>query len=176
MKPLLPTTALAFVLVACSAPVPEPAGEDAPTVDATQPDATAPPPPATTPPAADDGTAGTANDDADDDPGDDDAGAGTGDDDSAAIPQRYQGEWNSDPAACGTGNDESRLVIGADTIRFHESSGPVQSARMDGNELVVVARLTGEGETRDATYRFRISADGNTLTDAGSGLARQRCR
>ena len=67
-------------------------------------------------------------------------------------------------------------MVGEDTIRFYESSGPVRSARMDGNELVVVVRLTGEGETRDATYRFRVSADGGTLTDAGSGLARQRCR
>ena len=66
-------------------------------------------------------------------------------------------------------------MIAADTIRFYESSGPVQSASVDDNELTVVVRLTGEGETRDATYRFRLSADGRTLTDADSGLARQRC-
>ena len=103
--------------------------------------------------------------------GDDDA------DDVAerSIPARFHGEWNSDAAGCGSGSNDSRLVIAADTIRFYESSGPVQSASVDDNELTVVARLTGEGETRDATYRFRLSADGGTLTDADSGLARQRC-
>ena len=81
----------------------------------------------------------------------------------------------TDATACGSGGNESRLVISADTMRFYESSGPVQSASVDGNELTVVVRLTGEGETREAIYRFRLSADGRTLTDADSALARQRC-
>lgn len=156
MKALLPL-ALALVLAGCNAPSPEPAAEPVPADTAPAPDNTAPTPPtAEVPPPVDD---------------DDDR---NGDGGTASIPERYRGEWNSDSAACGSAS-ESRLVVGEDTIRFYESSGPVQSARMDGNELVVVPRLTGEGETRDATYRFRLSADGNTLTDAGSGLARQRC-
>ena len=41
----------------------------------------------------------------------------------------------------------------------------------------MVAQLTGEGETREATYRFRLSGDGNTLTDIGTGMGmvRRRC-
>lgn len=134
---------------------------------ATPPVADAPPADAA-PPTPDNGdTAVPPVVDDDDDDADDDV-AGT-------IPARFRGEWNTDAAACGSGSNESRLVIAADTIRFYESSGPVQSASVDDNELTVVARLTGEGETRDATYRFRLSADGRTLTDADSGLARQRC-
>ena len=134
---------------------------------ATPPVADAPPADAA-PPPPDNGDAGMppVDDDLDDDDADDDA--------VATIPPRFQGEWNTDAAACGSGSNESRL-ISADTMRFYESSGPVQSASVDGNELTAVVRLTGEGETRDATYRFRLSADGSTLTDADSALARQRC-
>jgi hypothetical protein len=72
---------------------------------------------------------------------------------------------------------ESQLSIAADRIAFHESSGTIQSVAGDDSDLTVVARLTGEGETREATYRFRLSADGRTLTDIGSGtgMTRRRC-
>lgn len=164
MKPLLLAFAIA-ALVACNDATPPsdamsttPPATDAPPVD------TAPPPP----PNGDTGVPPVDDDDHDDADDDEDDVAGT-------IPARFHGEWNTDAAACGSGSNDSRLVIAADTIRFYESSGPVQSASVDDNELTVVVRLTGEGETRDATYRFRLSADGRTLTDADSGLARQRC-
>ena len=187
MRPLLPPLALAFALAGCNAPAPGPDAEGAPAdgmpsdsmpadsapAGNAPADNAAQPGESTLPPA----TPSPGGDDPDGDDGidDGDAGEGPANGGVAVIPQPYRGEWNSDPAACGTGNSDSRLVVGEDSLRFHESSGPVQSARMDGNELVVVVRLTGEGETRDATYRVRLSADGNTLTDAGSGLARQRC-
>ena len=164
MKPLLLAFAIA-ALVACNDATPPsdamsttPPATDAPPAD------TAPPPP----PNGDTGVPPVDDDDHDDADDDEDDVAGT-------IPARFHGEWNTDAAACGSGSNDSRLVIAADTIRFYESSGPVQSASVDDNELTVVVRLTGEGETRDATYRFRLSADGRTLTDADSGLARQRC-
>lgn len=166
MKPLLPALSLALAiaaLVGCSdattpadAPSATPSAVDAPPADAA-------------PPTPGNGDIGVPP--VDDDMDDNDA---TGDA-VATIPPSFQGEWNTDAAACGSGSNESRLVISADTMRFYESSGPVQSASVDGNELTVVVRLTGEGETRDATYRFRLSADGRTLTDADSALARQRC-
>ena len=166
MKPLLPALSLAVAIVtlaACNDATPP---ADAPS--ATPPVADAPPADAATPPPGD-GDVGVppVDDDLDDNDADDDA--------VATIPASFQGEWNTDAAACGSGSNESRLVISADTMRFYESSGPVQSASVDGNELTVVVRLTGEGETREATYRFRLSADGRTLTDADSALARQRC-
>ena len=166
MKPLLPALSLAVAiatLAACNDATPP---ADAPL--ATPPVADAPPADAAPPPPGD-GDVGVppVDDDLDDNDADDDA--------VATIPASFQGEWNTDAAACGSGSNESRLVISADTMRFYESSGPVQSASVDGNELTVVVRLTGEGETREATYRFRLSADGRTLTDADSALARQRC-
>ena len=161
MKPLLLALAIA-ALVACNDATPP--SDAAP---ATPPAADAPPADAAPPPDGDTGVPPVDDGEADDDDASDDV--------TGTIPASFRGEWNTDAAACGSGGNESRLVIAADTIRFYESSGPVQSASVDDNELTVVVRLTGEGETRDATYRFRLSADGRTLTDADSGLARQRC-
>jgi hypothetical protein len=97
--------------------------------------------------------------------------------DGTTVPARFLGEWAIDAAACTSPGHESQLSIGADRIAFHESSGTIQSVASDDADLTVVAQLTGEGETREATYRFRLSGDGNTLTDisSGTGMARQRC-
>ena len=166
MKSLLSALSLAFAIAALAGCNDAAMPTDAPS--ATPPAADAPPADAAPPPPGN-GDTGVppVDDDLDDNDADDDA--------VSTIPASFQGEWNTDAAACGSGSNESRLVISADTMRFYESSGPVQSVSVDDNELTVVVRLTGEGETRDATYRFRLSADGNTLTDADSALARQRC-
>jgi hypothetical protein len=97
--------------------------------------------------------------------------------DATTVPARFVGEWAIDAAACTSPGHESQLGITTDRIAFHESSGTIQSVAGDDSNLTLVARLTGEGETREATYRFRLSADGRTLTDIGSGtgMARQRC-
>lgn len=93
------------------------------------------------------------------------------------VPVRFRGEWAADAAACTSPGHESQLRIDADRIAFHESSGTIRSVANDDAILTIVALLTGEGETREATYRFRLSADGNTLTDTGSGtgMVRRRC-
>lgn len=90
------------------------------------------------------------------------------------VPERYRGDWAADAAACERRGDVSRLHIDDDDIRFHESSGPILNFTEDGRTLTLTARLTGEGETREATYAFTLSADGNTLADA-NGYARVRC-
>ena len=97
--------------------------------------------------------------------------------DGTTVPARFLGEWAIDAAACTSPGHESQLRIGADRIAFHESSGAIQSVASGDSDLTVVAQLTGEGETREATYRFRLSGDGSTLTDisSGAGMARQRC-
>lgn len=93
------------------------------------------------------------------------------------VPAAFLGEWAADAAACARPGDESRLRIDADRIAFHESSGAIQSVASGDSDLTVVAQLIGEGETREAAYRFRLSGDGNTLTDIGTGMGmvRRRC-
>lgn len=92
---------------------------------------------------------------------------------AAAIPGPYLGRYAADPVACGTPGDPSRLEITADTIRFHESNGPVLAVAAAGDGIAIATRLTGEGETRGATYRFALR-DG-VLTDLDGGMERVRC-
>lgn len=91
------------------------------------------------------------------------------------VPARFQGSYASDAAACADPAHESRLAIAADSIQFHESSGPITKVSSGEDEISLTARLTGESETRDASYSFRLSDDGGTLTDVGGGMVRHRC-
>jgi hypothetical protein len=92
------------------------------------------------------------------------------------IPARFQGEWQRDRGRCGNA-DESRLLIGPESIRFHESVGTLQALHADEGRLDVALRLRGEGQAWEATYRFVLSSDGSRLTDlsSGNGLVRLRC-
>ena len=91
------------------------------------------------------------------------------------VPAQFQGEYATDTRACNSPAHESRLTIGAWRIRFHESSGAIVAVESGRNALTITAELSGEGETREATYRFNLSDDGQILTDRDSGMKRQRC-
>lgn len=151
----LPAFALALALAslaACSASPPP--SDDTATTPPPVDDAPAEPaPPAPVPPP----------------PGEDDG------DTVATIPARFHGEWNSHLPDCGTGNNESRLTVDATTLRFYEATAQVESVRVDGDTLSVDTTLSGEGVSRDRTFNYTLSADGNTLTDSEGGLARLRC-
>jgi hypothetical protein len=94
---------------------------------------------------------------------------------ASSIPERFQGAWASDETACTTAGHESRLVVAADSLGFHESRGPVKEVTINGDDLTVVTQLTGEGETREATHHFNLADGGNRLTDRDSGMVRRRC-
>lgn len=92
----------------------------------------------------------------------------------AAIPSAFQGEWNRDPSACGTGNDESRLRVGPDAVRFYESRGAVVAvAVQDARDAEITLAMSGEGQTWRESFRFRLSEGGDTLTIGG--MTRRRC-
>jgi hypothetical protein len=89
------------------------------------------------------------------------------------IPPAFHGEWNRLVADCGTGRNDSQLWIAGKQLRFHESSGAVQSVREKGRAITVRARYTGEGETWEAERRFTLSSDGRILS--ADGMERTRC-
>ena len=96
--------------------------------------------------------------------------------DPTAIPARFRGEWNADLAACGTSRNETRLMLGAREVAFHESSGAVRNvAQPAPDRLAATFTLTGEGESWEARHDFSLSSDGATLTDMAGGLVRHRC-
>lgn len=90
------------------------------------------------------------------------------------VPAAYLGEWQRTGTSCAS-RDETRLRMEARRVTFHESSGDVLAAAQDGDRLTLTLRMTGEGETRDATYRFGLSNDRRWLTDLDSDLVRERC-
>lgn len=118
-----------------------------------------------------------------DDPADDttddvrDDPAGEQGDDVASIPTRFQGEWNAELDACGTGSSPTRLRISADRIRFYESTGVVQAVAVESQRVIdVTAEYTGEGQTWVDERRLTLSDDGSSLTVSGGGdLVRYRC-
>lgn len=93
------------------------------------------------------------------------------------IPRAYQGEWNMRVKDCGTARNDSSLRLRSDSLSYFESSGPVRTAVTRGRELVLVAELQGEGETRLHAAHFQLSRNGRTLTDVTSTppLVRYRC-
>lgn len=155
MRPTcLPALAIALLACACSrTPAPEAPvarGDSAPARAQTPPPAAAPSPapapaPVDTPPGA------------------------------TTIPDRFRGTWAADAAACNAPGHESHLRVSADGVAFHESRGTLRSAREDGDTLVAVLMLTGEGNSWESTRRFTLSSDGTRLHDADSGMTRVRC-
>lgn len=98
--------------------------------------------------------------------------------DTHAIPAAFFGEWNMEPAACGTGLNDSRLVIEPARIRFYESVGEIERVAADGaDRIAITARMSGEGETWRDSYRFRIDGPNRLVQEGPSGppTVRQRC-
>jgi hypothetical protein len=96
---------------------------------------------------------------------------------TARIPAAFLGEWNRNPADCGSSRNDSRLIIEPDRVSYWESSGPVTAVTVDSPTAVeVTLRLAGEGEVWIRTQRFELQGD--TLTAigyAGGQTVRQRC-
>ena len=147
-RPALALFAVAAILAACT-----PAGDPAPT---------APPAPAAMAPPAATGTAAPATQR---------VSANT-------VPAAFLGEWNIEPADCGSSRNDSRLVIQRDHIAWWESSGPVTAVTVHGpRDIAVTAALSGEGETWTSTTRFVLRADDTLAATVASGgtLTRHRC-
>ncbi|MEO0949132.1 MAG: hypothetical protein AAFY11_13525 [Cyanobacteria bacterium J06641_5] len=94
------------------------------------------------------------------------------------VPERFQGEWNTQLQDCSSSLNDSRLEIGVDRIAFHESSGPILAVIPRGEqEVALVMELSGEGETWLSFKHYRLSDDRTQLIDITDGgeFARQRC-
>lgn len=97
---------------------------------------------------------------------------------SATVPAAFLGEWNIEPADCGTSRNDSRLVIERDRIAWWESSGPVTALTVHGpRDIAVTAELSGEGEIWSSTTRFVLRRNATlAATDSSGGtLVRHRC-
>ena len=98
---------------------------------------------------------------------------------STSVPERFTGIWVGSPAACGSGEDELILRIDSDRISYWESGGPIEAVVVRGNEIALIAELSGEGESWLATAIYQLSDDGLRLVDdttvPGASVVRHRC-
>lgn len=96
----------------------------------------------------------------------------------ASVPSQFHGEWNIDIKDCGTSLNDSRLRIGPTRIRHYESVDNVLAVVVEGRrEIAMIAKSSGEGDTRLATLQYKLSADGRRLTDIRNEqpVVRYRC-
>lgn len=85
----------------------------------------------------------------------------------------FLGEWNHQPAACGTGDSDTLMVIARDSVAFYESMGPITKITAHGPREITIESDPAVGEDSDARWsgsvRVRLSDDGRMLeqlTDA----------
>ena len=96
-----------------------------------------------------------------------------------SIPEHFRGTWAGSASDCALSFSESILTIGERQVDFYASRSRVLSMAVDGDtELAVLLDATGEGKTWLAARQFRLSADGQELTDMTGGrfgFKRIRC-
>jgi hypothetical protein len=94
------------------------------------------------------------------------------------IPVSFHGEWNEDLSACGTGLNDSVLVVRSRTVSFYESRGQVRALTMRGaNTAIVDVDFIGEGQQWSDRFSMELLDNGNILRiGIGDGLMdRLRC-
>ncbi len=100
-------------------------------------------------------------------------------DSNVAVPARFVGNWAGSPAACGSDADDLVLRLTSRHISYWESTGPIRAAVARGDEIALIAELSGEGETWLSAIKFELSPDGRVLTDRisvpGKEVVRYRC-
>lgn len=93
------------------------------------------------------------------------------------IPENFRGTFDADAVACGADSGDMRLVVDAQSLRFHESDSRVTRVTpRDGGAIDVDAVSTGEGITEQRQYRLAMSEGGRlNVTVSGSDSTRVRC-
>ena len=92
----------------------------------------------------------------------------------SAIPAAFTGEWNQEPAACGTDLNDSRLRVEPGKLRFYESVAEVKSVTVHGPQAITVkAAFAGEVEVWTERFRMNLSPSGEELSV--KGITRRRC-
>ncbi|MEP3421525.1 MAG: hypothetical protein ABJN35_07315 [Erythrobacter sp.] len=98
------------------------------------------------------------------------------------IPARFHGVWDYVEGTCARESDLRTEITGGE-VMFYESFGTVTSVTADGDDVMVVLALEGEGYTWDEQILFSLTNDGSILVllsdrqkEAGdTPLPRKRC-
>ena len=95
------------------------------------------------------------------------------------VPARFVGNWAGSRASCGSDADDLVLRLTSRHITYWESGGPIRAVIVRGDEIALIAELSGEGETWLSAIKFELSPDGRMLVDRismpGKEVVRYRC-
>lgn len=98
----------------------------------------------------------------------------------SAVPSQFIGHWAGSPESCSSQGDDLVLRIEPTQISYWESHGLVLAAiTREHNELALILDFSGEGEAWLGTALFKLSEDGQQLTDSttvpGQEIVRYKC-
>lgn len=91
---------------------------------------------------------------------------------AASIPQRFQGRYALDEAACSTPGHASALGIAGGSVLLPQARAMAQQVEVDGAALSVQVVLDG----RRRTLRYALSDGDRVLTEPDAGMRRERCQ
>ncbi len=85
-----------------------------------------------------------------------------------SIPERFHGNWAPHADNCNKSHIQN-LWIGPTSLEFYESTGiAISIAVKNQRELALIVDFSGEGYEWIGFVHFRISKDGDLLTDIES--------
>ena len=97
---------------------------------------------------------------------------------SRNVPDRFLGNWCTQPLPNEEDTGESDIRISAHEIGYYYVNGKILAAAAIGDQLALIVQLQDEGRTWLSTHELELSRSGKSLTelrDDGQLRTRVRC-
>lgn len=98
---------------------------------------------------------------------------------SRKVPDKFLGDWCTEPVPQEEDAGESDIRIGSREIGYYRESGRIIAAAATDDQLILIVELKEDGRTWLDTHEFEISEDGKRITslrEDGQIRTRIRCR
>ena len=98
---------------------------------------------------------------------------------SRKVPDKFLGDWCTEPAPQEEDTDESDIRIGPREISYYRESGKILAAAATGDQLALIIELKEDGRIWLDTHEFELSEHGRRITslrEDGQIRTRIRCR
>ena len=83
---------------------------------------------------------------------------------SGKVPDKFLGDWCTEPASQEEDTGESDIRIGAREIGYYRESGKILAAAAAGDQLTLIVELQEDGRIWLDTHEFELSEDGKRIT------------
>lgn len=99
-------------------------------------------------------------------------------DPAKSVPSSFHGKWSEKIDDCKQQESEGDLTLSSNKMAFYASGGSVKKVFVNNPlDIIVVANLSGEGETWLSNIHLRLSHDKTSLVDISykEPFIRYRC-